>query len=298
MGQPGLSLISRIRSLIVSKEGARPSTKTHRRPRRSPKSLGQHFLADRRVLARILEAAGVSTEDTVVEVGPGRGILTRQLVERARRVIAVEIDPALAAALAPKLGNPPNLTVLEADARTADIIPNRPYKLVANLPYYAANPIVRRFLEAERQPLRMVVMVQKEVAQTMTAPPGRMTLLSVAVRFYGSPRMVCSVPPRAFRPAPKVHSAVVSIDVNPEARKRVDDESRFFQLVRAGFAAPRKQLRNSLAQGLAVSGSDASNLLTWTDIDPRRRPGTLTVEEWISLFKQLPVEAGEENGDG
>ena len=129
MGQPGLSPISRIRSLIVSKEGARPSTTNSHRPRRSPKSLGQHFLTDRRVLARILEAADLSPDDTVVEVGPGRGILTRRLVEKARHVIAVELDAALASALAPKLDNPPNLTVLEADARTADIDPETPYKL-------------------------------------------------------------------------------------------------------------------------------------------------------------------------
>ena len=273
--------------MIVSKEGARPSTTNSRRPKRFAKSLGQHFLTDRRVLARILEAADLSPEDTVVEIGPGRGILTRRLVEQARRVIAVEIDANLASALAAKLDNPPNLTVLEADARTADIDPGGPYKLVANLPYYAANPIVRRFLEMDRPPTRMVIMVQREVARSMTAQPGKMTLLSVAVRFYGVPRLVCTVPPRAFRPPPKVHSAVVSIDVLAEARERVDDESRFFQLVRAGFAAPRKQLRNSLAQGLAVSGAETSALLDSASIDHRRRPGTLTVEEWIHLYKSL-----------
>ena len=235
-----------------------------------------------------MEAAGVSPEDTVVEVGPGRGILTRELVKLARRVVAVEIDEALAAGLASRTGNPPNLEVLTADARTAPLDFASPYKMVANLPFYAANPIVRRFLEADRQPTLMVVMVQKEVAQSMTASLRRMTMLSVAVQFYGSPRMVCSVPPRAFRPPPKVHSAVVSIDVTPDARKRVDDESRFFQLVRAGFAAPRKQLRNSLAQGLGVSGAAASELLQRAVLDPRRRPGTLTVDEWISLYKALP----------
>ena len=280
--------------MIVSKEGARPSTQTHRRPKALAKSLGQHFLTDRRVLARILEAADLSSEDTVVEVGPGRGILTRQLVKLARRVVAVEIDETLAARLPAKLGHPPNLTVLNADARTADIGVEGDYKLVANLPYYAANPIIRRFLEAARQPTRMVVMVQKEVAQSMTAPPGRMTTLSVASQFYGSPRMVCAVPPRAFRPAPKVHSAVVSIDVNPEMRRRVDDESRFFKLVRAGFAAPRKQLRNSLAQGLRVAGTEASELLSRVDIDARRRPGTLTVDEWIALYKAMSEEGADE----
>ena len=253
--------------------------------------MGQHFLIDRRVLSRILEAADLSPEDTVVEVGPGSGILTKELVKAARRVVAVEIDATLAAGLATRLGDPPNLTVLEADARTVAIESEGPYKLVANLPYYAANPIVRRFLEMERQPLRMVVMVQKEVAMSMTAAPGRMTLLSVAVQFYGTPRMVCIVSPTAFRPSPKVESAVVCIDVNPEARKRVDDEFRFFQVARAGFAAPRKQLRNSLALGLGINGTEASELLQRPGIDSRRRPGTLTVDEWISLYKGLPEGA-------
>ena len=293
MGQPGLSLISRVRSLIVSKEGARPisPTYTSRRPKGYRKALAQYFLTDQRVLSYILEAADLSSQDTVVEVGSGRGILTRQLTELARRVVAVEIDAALAAGLATKLGNPPNLTVLEADARTADIQPDVPYKLVANLPYYAANPIIRRFLEMDRQPLRMVVMVQKEVAMSMTATPGRMTLLSVAVQFYGMPRLVCVVPPSAFRPSPKVDSAVVCIDVEPEARGQVDDEARFFRLARAGFAAPRKQLRNSLALGLGINGAEASKLLQRADIDSRRRPGTLTVSEWISLYKSLPEDA-------
>ena len=297
MGQPGLSPISRIRSLIVSKEGARPLTRSNRRPRSPAKSLGQHFLIDRRVLSRILEAADLFPDDTVVEVGPGKGVLTRQLVKLARRVVAVEIDASLAARLPARTGDPPNLEVLQADARTADFGVDGPYKVVANLPYYAANPIVRRFLEMDRPPLRMVVMVQREVARSMTAPPGRMTVLSVAVQFFGLPTMVCSVPPRAFRPAPKVHSAVVSIDVIPEARRRVDDESRFFQLVRAGFAAPRKQLRNSLAQGLRVDGAKASALLATADIDPRRRPGTLTVDEWISLYGVMPVVVWEGSGD-
>ena len=255
---------------------------------RSAKSLGQHFLTDRGVLGRILGAADLSLDDTVVEIGPGRGILTRQLVNLARRVVAVELDSSLADALAPKLGNPSNLTVLHEDARTAALDLQGPYKLVANLPYYAANPIIRRFLEMEHQPQRMVVMVQREVARSMTAAPGRMTILSVAVQFYSQARMVCTVPPRAFRPPPKVHSAVVSLDVMPEARQRVDDESRFFNLVRAGFAAPRKQLRNTLAQGLGVTGPEAAKVLEQAGIDARRRPGTLTVSEWVDLYKAMP----------
>ena len=259
--------------MIVSKEGARPISETYtsRRPKGYRKALAQYFLTDQRVLSYILEAADLSSDDTVVEVGPGRGILTRQLAKLARRVVAVEIDAALAAGLATKLGNPPNLTVLEADARTADIQPDVPYKLVANLPYYAANPIIRRFLEMERQPLRMVVMVQKEVAHSMTATPGRMTLLSVAVQFYGMPRLVCVVPPSAFRPSPKVDSAVVCIDVKPEARggwttKRASSdwrardsprpESSYGILLPWGLASTGLKRRNSSNGWVLIRGVD------------------------------------------
>ncbi len=251
-------------------------------PRRA---LAQHFLADQGVLHRILQAADLSLKDTVVEVGPGRGALTRELVRRVGRVVAVEIDSELAASLAPNLGYPPNLTVLEADARTVDLGAYNDYKVVANLPYYAANPIVRRFLEAEHKPLLMVVTVQKEVAESMVAPPGRMSLLSVGVQLYGVPRIVFTVPPGAFRPPPKVDSAVVRIDVLPRPAVEMDDVTEFFRLVQAGFAAPRKQIRNSLALGLKLPAKEAGEILERAGIEPQRRPATLDLEEWAALHR-------------
>ncbi len=248
-------------------------------------ALAQHFLADRGVLRRIIEAADLSPGDAVVEVGPGRGVLTRELARRAGHVTAVEIDPILAAALPSILGNPSNLTVVHADARTADLGVLPPgYKVVANLPYYAANPLVRRFLEAPVKPRLMVVTVQKEVAQAMAAPPGRMTLLSVAVQLYGAPSVVCVAPPGAFRPPPKVESAVVRIDVFPSPKLGPDQAPRFFKLAQAGFAAPRKQLRNSLALGLSTPPGEAGGLLDRAGIEPSRRPGTLSVDEWLKLY--------------
>ena len=216
-------------------------------------ALAQHFLVDQGILANIIQASDLSLDDTVVEVGPGRGVLTRELVKAAGRVVAVELDPELAASLPRRLGNPPNLTVFHADARTVDLGHLGSYKVVANLPYYAANPLVRRFLEAKHKPLYMVVMVQREVAESMAALPGRMSLLSVGVQFYGSPQIICIVPPTSFRPPPKVDSAVLRIDVLPNPRQEVDDVPRFFELVQAGFAAPRKQMRNSLVLGMKWS---------------------------------------------
>ena len=273
--------------------GERPissaSRKVARPVPRAKKSLGQRFLVDRRILRRIIGAAEVSPEDTVVEVGPGRGVLTRELAERAAGVVAVELDERLAASLASEFQDRPQVTVVAADAREMAIESLVPkgtsYKVVANLPYYAASPIVRRFLEAEHKPDLMVVMVQREVAQSMAAPPGKMTLLSVGVQLYGKPRIIAYVPPRAFRPAPKVTSAILRIDVYPAPAVDFDSEERFFELVRAGFSAPRKQIRNCLRQGLSLSAEAAETMLARAGIDSRRRAETLSLPEWGGLYE-------------
>lgn len=262
---------------------ANPARRAH------AKALGQHFLTDDHILGRIAGAAELDSQDTVLEVGPGQGALTRLLVAQAARVVAVELDPALAAVLPARLGHPNNLTVVVADARTVDIASlvgrDRPYKVVANLPYYAANPIIRRFLEEAPQPRLMVVMVQQEVARSMTASPGDMSILSVAVQFYAQATQVCTVPSAAFRPPPKVTSAVVKLTPRPLPPVPVADPAAFFRLVRAGFAAPRKQLRNSLCQGLEAEGPRVSELLDSLGLDGRRRAETLSLEEWASIHR-------------
>ena len=267
-------------------------------PRRRRKSLGQHFLIDGRIAGRIVAAAAPDRADTVLEIGPGAGALTRRLVAAAGRVVAVELDPALAEALPQRLEYPPNLSVICADARTLDIAaaigfhPNdaRPYKVVANLPYYAASPIIRRFLEAPAPPQRLVVMVQREVAAAMTAPPGAMSLLSVATQFYAAASVVTQAPPRAFRPAPRVASTVIKLLVRPAPAVSVPDREAFFAVVRAGFTAPRKQLRNSLMQGCAAPAAAVSAILDAAGIDGQRRPATLSLAEWASLDAAWPSD--------
>ena len=259
----------------------------------------------------------MAPEDVALEIGPGRGALTRRLLPHAGRVIAVELDAGLAAALPGRVGNPPNLTVVAADARTVDIgsligegigdgLIDRAdgrltYKVVANLPYYAANPIVRRFLESEWRPSLMVLMLQQEVADSMTAAPGKMSLLSVATQFYATARPVCTVPPSAFRPVPKVTSAVVRLDLLERPAVEVSDTGAFFDLVRAGFSAPRKQLRNSLSHGLGLPAGVVGELLDSVRVDGRRRAETLAIEEWAavhtvweSMFRE---QAGEKSGE-
>ena len=252
------------------------------------KSLGQNFLVDRRIVSRILSAADLTPSDTVLEIGPGRGILTRPLAERASTLTAIELDDNLASTLTTEFASHPHVRIVHADAREVDLASlvssSRPYKLIANLPYYAAQPIIRRFLEAEHKPTLMVVMVQREVARNMTAKPGDMSLLSVATQLYGKPRIVASVPPRAFRPAPKVTSAVVRIDVFPRPALSLDSIEAFFMLVRAGFSAPRKQIHNCLQQGLSIPRSDAEGMLGDAGIDSRRRPQTLSLDDWSNLY--------------
>jgi len=262
-----------------------------RRPR---KRLGQHFLTDRRILQRILAAARLSAGDTVVEVGAGRGVLTQGLAQAAGRVIAVEIDEALCEQIRSRLASYPNVAIICGDilALPPEELLARagaasPYVVVANLPYYIAAAVLRRFLEAGAPPERLIIMVQAEVAESMAAAPGRMGLLAVATQFYARPRILFYVPPRAFQPRPKVRSAVVQLDVRPQPAVTVDDRDAFFRLVRAGFAAPRKQLRNVLALSLALEPSAAQALLGAASIDPQRRAQTLSIEEWARLYEAL-----------
>ena len=260
------------------------------RPPRAKKSLGQNFLVDSRVRARIVEAADISSADTILEVGPGRGFLTKALAERAGRVVAVELDDGLVPRLKETFSDSDNVEIIHGDARAVDIEclvgTATEYKLVANLPYYAATPIVRRFLEASHKPTTLVVMVQREVGQEMTAPPGKMGILSVATQIYGSPRIVTSVPPKAFRPSPNVTSAVVRIDTYAEPTVAFDSPEKFFTLVRAGFSAPRKQIHNSLKNGLGVDSEEVMALLRNAGISPTRRAQTLSIDEWADLYAE------------
>lgn len=263
--------------------------------------MGQHFLVSGRILNRIAAAAELTPEDVVVEIGPGAGALTGRLLEQAGRVVAVEVDAHLVNTLPARLGNPASLTVFEADARYVDLsslVPSgQRYKVAANLPYYAANPIVRRFLEAAHKPTLMVLTLQQEVAASMTATPGKMSMLSVAVQYYAQAEIVCSVPASAFQPPPKVTSAVVKLVLRPAPAVDVDDADSFFGLVRAGFSAPRKQLRNSLGHGLALSGAAVDVLLARADVDVKRRAETLALPEWAAIYRVWSALDPDEDQD-
>ncbi len=260
---------------------------------RARKRLGQHFLVDGKVLKQILSAAEISPQDVIVEVGPGLGIMTAELARRAGWVIAVELDDNLAALLKQTLASFKNVAIINKDILKIDPasllakpeIPSGKYKVVANLPYYITSPVLRHFLEASVKPERMIVMVQKEVARQIVAKPGERSVLTVAVQFYGKPSIVSYVPARAFYPAPEVDSAILRIDVYSQPPVPVTDEKSFFELVRAGFTAPRKQIANSLAQGSGLPKDEVRLLLAKSSIAPQRRAETLTLEEWAKLWQ-------------
>ena len=251
------------------------------------KRFGQHFLTDRNILGAIADAAGVGPGDTVIEVGPGRGSLTQVLSERAARVVALEIDRALVDVLRPAVGA--NVEVVHADARRADpaavLGDCVPYKLLGNLPYYAAMPILRAFLEGGCPPTKAAILLQREVASAICAEPGSMSLASLGVQLFGRPRTVRLVRPGSFVPPPKVTSAVVAIDVYDRPAEGVDDTAAFFYLAHAGFSAPRKQLRNALAGGLGVGPPEAERLLASAGLDPKRRAESLSMAEWAALYR-------------
>jgi 16S rRNA (adenine1518-N6/adenine1519-N6)-dimethyltransferase len=256
------------------------------------KGLGQHFLVDGTVMKQIVSAADLSPGDTVVEVGPGLGFMTEELAKQAGRVVAVEVDANLAALLKTTLAGYPNVTIVNADilaVNPASLLgPTESYKVVANLPYYIAAPVLRLFLEASHKPETIVVMVQKEVARQIRAVPPEISLLSIGVQLYGEPKIVRYVPSRAFHPPPDVDSAILRIKVYPRPAVEVDPAT-FFPLVRAGFSAARKQIVNSLANGLDLPKPEVLTVLESAGIDPRRRAETLFLEEWERLWRAYCV---------
>jgi len=263
------------------------------------KKLGQHFLVDEDALAAIVSAAELTADDLVIEVGPGLGVLTDELVKKAGAVVAVELDDRLAEILRKKMTAATNFTVVNKDILKAEpqeflaqpvalnvLKGAQPiYKVVANLPYYITSAVLRYFLEALPQPSVMVVMVQKEVAEAIAAEQGKMSLLSTSIHFYGKPEIVRYVPAASFYPPPEVDSAVLKIKVYDKPRLDIDDVNGFFNLVRAGFAASRKQLPNSLAQGLKWEKERAVVLLAKAEIAANRRAETLSLEEWGQLWE-------------
>jgi 16S rRNA (adenine1518-N6/adenine1519-N6)-dimethyltransferase len=250
------------------------------------KSLGQNFLHDPNALQKIVELAELTPATTVLEIGPGTGNLTRVLARSAAHVLAVEIDDRFFPLLQQEFSDQPHVEFLHADfldINLAEQMGTTPYVVVANLPYYITSAILRHALESPAKPQRLVLTVQREVAERLVARPGDMSLLTVSVQFYGRPQIIMRLNPAAFWPRPDVESAVVRIDTYDTPPVTVPDERLFFQVVKAGFGQKRKQLRNALSAGLRIDKSQTSHLLEQTGINPERRAETLSLEEWAAL---------------
>lgn len=253
------------------------------------KHYGQHFLISDLPIKKMIEAGELAADDTVVEIGPGFGVLTLSLVPFVKKVIAFEIERKLQPYWEAKQAEYSNLEVVWGNAlnqlsATSYKLSAR-YKVVANLPYQITSQMIRMFLETEPKPERMVLMVQKEVAERICAKPGEMSLLSVAVQYYGAPRIVAKVPKGNFWPMPKVDSAVIIIKTQ-EHENMLPDEV-FFRVVRAGFAHKRKQLWRNLAEGLHVPAVLVKSILTATNGKERARAEELSIAEWRALANAI-----------
>ena len=255
------------------------------------KSLGQHWLRDEVALQAMVDAAEVSPQDTVLEIGPGLGTLTELLVQNAGQVIAVEFDEKLARDL-PARVSAGNLQVLTSDILRFDFSALPPaYKVVANIPYYLTSNLIRVISETPNPPAIAVLLVQKEVAQRVAAEPGDMSLLSVTAQFYWQVSIGREVAAELFAPPPKVDSQILILQRRPGLLFPNVVEKDFFRLVKAGFAQRRKTLLNSLGAGLHLSREATIALCQTAGIDAKRRPQTLSMEEWHALYVALPLVA-------
>jgi len=270
------------------------------------KGLGQNFLIDKSVLKKIIKAAELTKKDVILEIGPGIGNLTRELAHKAKRIIAVEKDPKLARILKETLKEFKNIQIIQGDILKIQDTRYKiqdTYKIVANLPFYIAAPVFRKFLESCKvQPCTMTLMVQKEVAQRICASPAKvfakqkfrramppkMNLLAVSVQFYAEPEIISYVSKKSFWPEPKVDSAILKI--TPSGKKSTIVgilPEEFFRVVKAGFSQPRKMLINNLSAKLRVKKGLIREILQKNHINPAQRPETLTIKDWVQIAKEF-----------
>lgn len=259
------------------------------RPR---KSLGQNFLVDETALRQVAAAAEIDSDDVVLEIGAGLGSLTRHLAALARRVVCVELDGDLISILQGVLAEFPNVEIIQGDVMALNLIQllglgetsfAGEYIVAANIPYYITSALIRRLLECKPPPVRIVLTVQREVADRICAEPGEMNLLGLSVQVYGKAAIVGKIPAGAFLPAPKVDSAIIRVETYERPLIPIDMLDGFFRLAKAGFSQKRKTLRNALAGGMRWEPTQAEMVLKKSGIDPMRRAETLTILEWAAL---------------
>ena len=274
---------SRIIKNLLKKYGARPSRR-----------FGQNFLVDKGAVGRIIKAAELKKGDTVLEIGPGTGTLTQELAKRVKKVAAVEKDREMTRVLKGTLKDFKNVEIFQGNIlnfKNWGLKIKNSYKVVANLPFYITSPVIRHFLEAvEMKPQQMVLVVQKEVGQRICARPPRMSILAVSVQLYAEAKIISYIPKRNFWPRPKVDAAIISIRPKPGlGRLKPGLRRTFFEVVKAGFSQPRKQLANNLSKKLNLNKSTVEKWLSKNRIRPSQRAETLSVEDWINLTRSFKM---------
>ncbi len=263
---------------ILKRHGIRPD-----------KRLGQVFLCDPASLLKVIDAAEIGPEDNVLEIGAGIGNLTRLLASRANQVYAIEKDVRLLPVLTDELRPWNNVTILEGDILRLDTdrwLHKSGYLVVANIPYYITSAILRQLLARINKPTRMVLTIQKEVAERVCALPGEMSLLALSVQVFGQVRIAGRIPAGAFYPRPDVDSAVLRVDLYDKPLIPDTDQDLFFRLAKAGFSQKRKTLRNTLAGGMAITTGASETFLQNAGIDPKRRAESLSLDEWGKIVRE------------
>lgn len=260
------------------------------------RSKGQNFLVSQEIIEKMIAAAQIGRQDTILEVGSGLGILTEALIKKAKKVISVELDKKLFDFLKLKFADIKNLELINDDILKANPVSYKlkaeSYKIVASLPYNITSHFLKKFLTGQNRPTEMTLLLQKEVAQRICAKPGKMSLLSLSVQLYGQPEIIEIVPKDNFWPIPKVDSAILKIK-KIKGQKEIDkilagiSEKFFWQVARIGFSARRKQLQNNLASGFSLTNIEAKKLLKKANFDPRIRAQDLGLNDWLSLTRAI-----------
>jgi len=258
-----------------------------------PTKLGQNFLSNIETVERIVNSAGLSKTETILEIGPGTGILTETLAKHIKQIIAIELDYSLASSLQTKFSNNPKVEIIQDDILKINI-PKlledkfiKSYKVIANIPYYITSKILRLFLETEITPTEMILMVQKEVAERIVAKPGKMSKLAVSVQYYAKPKILFNVGKENFIPLPKVDSAIIQISDIDNKQFSKNENEKFFKFVRAGFCARRKTLLNNLTNSLHLPKNEIIKKLKASSLSLSVRAQELSVEDWKKLSETL-----------
>ncbi|HYM50194.1 MAG TPA: 16S rRNA (adenine(1518)-N(6)/adenine(1519)-N(6))-dimethyltransferase RsmA [Candidatus Limnocylindrales bacterium] len=255
---------------------------------RFQRRFGQHFLADRAALERLSAALDLDPSDRIVEVGPGLGALTRELAARTREVVGIEIDPACVRALKLTLRDLDHVRIIEGDVLRQEVgtLLPAPYRVAGNIPYNLTGALFTHLLEQATLPSRIDLVVQREVAQRVAAPPGKWSLATLGVRVFGRAEILLTLPREAFYPMPDVASALLRVTPDPKPALPREQLNSFFQFARPFFQARRKQLSHALSEGLGIDKAEAKERLRVIGIDPARRAETLTLSEWARLFER------------